>query len=234
MALGLLVLPACGGGAQARLELRNDTGYTGAALRIMDVLPVTTPSSTTHFAMRLSKVYLVPDVDGHRNPTGPSALLWSNPRCADPAGCDYFELARPSAEVNADLASQPQPVDAGTYKYVQLEFCAGGPTGPNVSWQGDGMTAPHEFMFGMCGVTSEEISPPLELKSGDSVSISLGYDLAGSSVVGDVTGSSPPTMPALTAPDGHGVGYNDCAAQSSPAKKTCFNVPAFHPTASKI
>jgi hypothetical protein len=230
----LSVLLGCSSESHVRLELHNDTGAKSGVgtLGIQDVMPVTSASSTSHFSMRLASVYLVEDVDPQsQNNSGAVGSIWKSPHCSGPSDCDFFELARPTDEVNADLASQELAIDPATYRYVRLEFCAGGPSGPNVAWQGDGMGAPHEFMVGMCGVTSAEFTPPLVLKSGDSVAVSLGYDLAGSSVVGDVTADSPATTPALTAPDGHGVGYQDCAAQADPAKKTCFNVPAFHPTA---
>ena len=244
VALSTCFSAACSSGptASVKLTLRNGSNASslsgaslgGIGLRDVGAPPPSTPASTSHFAMRLVKVYLVEDVDAqNQNNVGAVGIVWESPHCAAPGNCDYFEFARPTAAVNADLNSQSLPVSAGTYRYVRIEFCEGGPAGPNVRWQADGMASPHEFTLGECGVTSTKFDPPLVLGSGDSVSVALGYDLSTASIVGNVTPDSPATMPALTAPDGHGVGHLDCAANVDPTKKTCFDPPIFSPSAAK-
>lgn len=245
------LVSACSGegsssSASARLALRNDTGSAastqsfgrggqGGGLGLQGGgATLSSAIAVSHFAMRLSKVYVVTDVDpATQENVGDVGMIWQSPHCSASGECDYFELARPTAEVLADLGSQDLPIRPGTYQYARIEFCQGGPQGPNVEWQADGMSASHAFTLGMCGVTSAKLPQPLVVAAGDHVTVSLGYDLAGSTAVGAVTPESPATTPALTAPDGHGIGYNDCAPDTDTTKKTCFDVPSFQPSASK-
>ncbi len=227
-----------GGGAKARLQLENATGAAAAALSAQSaggLRPSSiTLSSTHYFAAKLASVYLAEDIDpSTSNNKGPTAMLWVSPHCTSGDDCDFFDFARPTATVNADLNSQELDVDPGTYRYVRMEFCYHGmqPTQPNVEWSGGSMTAPHAFLSNGCGVTSAEFDPPLVLRAGDSVSVSLGYDLSSATSVGQPDPTNP-DVPALTADDGHGVGFSDCVV-NDPNTKTCFALPAFTPAAAK-
>jgi hypothetical protein len=238
--LGLLLLSAgCTGAAKARLQLENKTGVAQAGLSGKSAdglhLESITLSSTHYFAMKLASVYLAQDVDPRsQNNVGSTSALWTSPHCTSADDCDPFDFARPTATVNADLNSQQLDVSAGTYRYVRMEFCYHGetPTQPNISWSGADMTTPHAFLEMECGVTSTEFSPVLDLQPGDSVAVALGYDLTGATSVGQPDPNNPGAS-ALTADDGHGVGFDDCVVDDTGTVKTCFRVPTFSPEAIK-
>ena len=231
--------PAAGGAAKAKLELQNVTGAAlqGSTLTTQafgGLHPSSIAVSSTHyFAMKLASVYLAQDIDPQtQNNVGESAMLWVSPHCTNADDCDLFDFARPTDLVNADLNSQELDVPPGTYRYVRMEFCYHGdmPTLPNVEWQGGDMPSPHGFIGGGCGVTSKEFNPPLVLAAGDSVAVALGYDLSNATSVGQPDPNYP-GAPALTADDGHGVGFNDCVVDDAGTTKTCFTVPDFVPSA---
>ncbi len=237
--LALLVwsMGCSNGTTKARLVLQNTTG-AGAGLSGNAVvglhLESITPSSTHYFAMKLASVYLAENVDPvTQNNVGNNAMLWTSPHCTSADDCSLFDFARPTATVNADLNSEELDVDPGTYRYVRMEFCYHGdrPTQPNIVWSGGDMTTPHGFLEMECGVTSAEYNPPLELRPGDSVSVDVGYDLTGATSVGQPNPDDPAGH-ALTADDGHGVGFDDCVVDAANATKTCFRVPQFTPSAS--
>jgi hypothetical protein len=235
MSVGCSGAPSSSQSAKAKLGLRNDTGGGGlttqqaGGLRFQDI----TLSFTQYFGMKLASVYLAEDVDPTtQDNVGQVADLWVSPRCTSADDCDFFNFARATGAVNADLNSQSLEVQLGTYRYARLEFCYHGerPTQPNVSWQGADLSSPHGFIGGGCGVTSKEFNPPLVLVPGDDVSVELGYDLADSTSVGPAEN---PGQNALTAPDGHGVGFDDCAVNDAMTQKDCFRIPGFVPTAVK-
>jgi hypothetical protein len=93
------------------------------------------------------------------------------------------------------------------------------------------MASPRGFIGGGCGITSQEFDPPLVLAAGDAVSVALGYDLTNSVSTGAPTDS--PGQNALTAPDGHGIGFTDCAVNDAMTAKDCFAMPVFTPTVIK-
>jgi hypothetical protein len=77
----------------------------------------------------------------------------------------YFDLARPTAEVNAELNSQDATLEPATYRYARVELCKsyGGQTQadiPTRMWQGPGMDAEQPFVSGDCGRTSQPRSSP--------------------------------------------------------------------------
>jgi hypothetical protein len=98
------------------------------------------PAST--FATKMVQIYLVGDVaeDGWSN-LGGVGYIWINPNCpteTDESGAvrvsnngncdtskitDYFEFARPTAEVNAELNAQQLKIPADTYKYAKVQIC---------------------------------------------------------------------------------------------------------------
>jgi hypothetical protein len=123
-----------------------------------------------------------------------------------------FDFALPADQVNAALNAQARPVQKGSYRYVRIEFCklnSGRAT--NVTW-GTADTGAVEFVGGDCVVTAA-LSPPVSIGSGDEVTITLSYDLAGTVQTGDsASGQS-------------------CAG--SGATRACFTVPTFVPSATR-
>ncbi len=228
-----------GTGASVKLELKNTTG-AGAVhaasvggLGIKNIVPILGPA---RFAMRLGQVYLAEDVDpATMDNSGNTARIWASPNCPTPSTCDYFDFARGTAAVNADLNSQALDVQPGTYRYVRLEFCIGGPPAQgNVSWQAGAMASAREFSFGECGVTSTKFDPPLQIVKGDSVSVALAYDLASISASGPLgSGGAMPGSNVLVDDQGHWRPFIDCADDATTATKTCIDVPGFAPSATK-
>lgn len=221
-----------GGAASARLALQNMTGV-GAGLAgnsaggvHLDAFGI---SSTHYFAMKLSNVSLVEDVDPVTlDNRGQVAQLWVSPHCTSADDCDFFDFARPTAAVNAELNSQRLDVFPGSYRYVRLTFCYDGdrPTKPNIAWSGGAMTSPHAILEMRCAVTSAKVDPPLVLEPGDSVAVALGYDLSGATWVDTDAGA---TM-SDGAPAG---GFEDCVVDAAASTRTCFRFPQFTPSAVK-
>jgi hypothetical protein len=232
MAFGSL---ACNGSAKAKLELHNATattasGLTGSSAGGLKLETVTvTPQSTTYFAMKLSNVSLVPDVDPvTQNNIGEVTELWVAPSCTSADDCPFFDFARPSFEVNAELNSQARDVTPGSYRYVRVTFCKDGdkPTKPNIEWSGGDVTGKQGILEEFCAVTSSEYDPPIVLQAGDTVSVALGYDLAGATQV----------METGPGDGSHGTGYSgglyfDQCLVDSPTTQTCFTIPKFTPAA---
>lgn len=241
MRLPLLVLAvsACADtGASVRLALSNET----QAVQRTSVL-----ADGTALHLKLIAVYLAQDVDPVTQANvGMTSMIWANPQCAgDLAGCnvdglaepaggprvtDYFDLARPSAEINAELHAQATEIDAGSYRYARVELCKGAgndqlPTVPTLRWRGPGMTEEQAFASGDCARTSLPFDPPLVLAAGDSVTVELGYDLARAIVVG-----TPTTSGCSTSIEGDPRCFRACV-DTGPAARTCMDFPEFAPTA---
>lgn len=190
-----------GNNAVANLALEN---ATGASLSSTDC-PVLgddgfkgdecwTPTKT---GLKILNVYVSPDEQGATS--APAGLVWANPACAvnsssttiddknfdydtlgdctDDMVSDYFELARPTAEVNEELNSQDHKLLPGTYNYVQIGFCIGGPKSKNAQFEAEGMTEPYQVESGTCGISSVKADPPIVVGEGESVTVSLSYDL---------------------------------------------------------
>jgi hypothetical protein len=239
-ALALVPLVACTSGASARFELANTTA---AARSAADAL-----ADGTSLRLKIIAVYLAEDVDPTTmNNIGDTQMIWLNPQCnGDISGCnvdgftepaggpritDYFDLARPTAEVNADLNSQAETVTPGSYKYARLELCKayGGQnqaTVPTMMWQGPGMAAERPFTSGDCGRTSLAFDPPLTLAAGDSVEVTLGYDL-GTSVVAGAPGTGAYELAGVD----HW--FRDCADIDG-THRACMDFPDFAPSAAKL
>lgn len=236
--LALVPLLACSSGASARFELANTTA--GAR---------TTPNALpdgTSLRLKIIAVYLAEDVDPTTmNNVGATEMIWLNPQCnGDISGCnvdgfaapsgpritDYFDLARPTAEVNADLNSQAVTVSPGSYKYARLELCKAydgqnEATVPTMMWRGPGMTDEQPFTSGDCGRTSQAFDPPLALAAGDSVEVTLGYDL-GASIVSGAPGAGGFTIAGVD----HW--FRDCADLDD-THRACMDFPDFAPSAAK-
>jgi hypothetical protein len=235
-------------GATARLSLANQTVASGA--RTAGLL-----ADGTSLRLKMIAVYLAEDVDPNTmNNVGSTEMIWLNPQCnGDINGCnidgfthpagpritDYFDLSRPTAEVNAQLSSQGASVSPGTYKYARLELCkaTGGehmPMVPAMMWAGPGMASERPFTSGDCGRTSLPFDPPLELTAGDSVEVTLGYDLGAAIVAGHpgADGCSF-TIAGHEDPDGELHCFRTCVDMNA-SSRVCMDFPDFAPSAAKV
>ena len=233
----LVSLTAACGGATARLQLSNDTATPRQSKRLDD---------GTSLRIKLIAVYLAQDVDAETmNNVGDTEMVWLNPECnGDISGCNidgfalpqgpritsYFDLARSTAEVNAELSSQDAPVSPGTYRYARIEMCkAYGQSQadkPTLMWAAPGMTGEQPFTSGDCGRTSLPFDPPLQLATGDSVAVTLGYDLSKAIVEG------PPAQAGCTIAGEEGHCYRACMMIDA-TTNACMDYPDFAPSAVK-
>src|SRR5262249_7001613 len=147
----------------------------------------------------------------------------------------YFDLARPTAEVNAELNSQGASVSPGTYRYVRLELCKSRgseiPTEPKLMWAGPGMASEQPFYSGECVRNSQRFDPPLTLAVGDSVEVTLGYDLDAAIAAGHPVGS------CLIAGHNDASGAPHCfraCVDVDPSSRVCMDFPDFAPSAAKL
>ncbi len=188
-----------------------------------------------NFKMKLIAAYLSEDIEaGGGSNTGVTSRFYEHPACeGDLKHCDisagtgedgapidkivntYFDFG-PSADVNAALNAQNNPVEAASYKYVRLEFCKyNSGNAPNVQWGGSfgGNTITDaEYKSTACGVTSAELDPPIAIAAGDVATITLSYSLVG--LVSDTGGTG-----------------DNC--ESAGGGTYCFNLPTFLPNATK-
>jgi hypothetical protein len=209
----------------------------------------------TSLRLKLIAAYLAEDVDPvTQNNLGDTEMIWLNPECGgDISGCNvagfalppgprvtqYFDLSRPTAEVNAELNSQDATITPATYRYARVELCKsyGGQTQadiPTLMWQGPGMAAEQPFVSGDCGRTSLPFDPPLTLAAGDAVTISLGYDLAAAIVAGPPAAATHCSL-AVEGHDDPG-GAPHCfraCVDTAPDHRVCMDFPELVPGATK-
>jgi hypothetical protein len=195
----------------------------------------------TTFGIKLIAAYLSEDINPDTgNNVGNTAMIYLNSTCADDimhcdisggtaedgnpmslVVTDYFDLALPSAEVNAALNAQGRSITAGTYRYARLEFCKyNSGDANNLSW---GLTAAggaaddftSEFQRNMCTVNSAAFAEPIAIAAGDTVTVSIAYSLADS-------------VKQVEAESSFG---DNCKTESG--SRYCFTIPTFTPSASK-
>lgn len=243
-------LSGCMGSATARLELANQTAAPAA--RSADGSHVL--ADGTSLRLKIISVSLAPDVDPvTMDNIGESVNIWLNPECGgDNNGCNvagfaqpsgpritqYFDLSRPTADVNAELNSQDAPITPGTYRYARVELCkAYGQMQadvPTLMWKGPGMAAEQPFTSGDCGRTSLPFDPPLDLAAGDAVTVSLGYDLAAAIVAGAPTSGTHCSL-AVEGHDDPG-GEPHCfrtCVDTAADHRVCMDFPELAPGASR-
>jgi hypothetical protein len=232
-------------GATARLTLANQT----SAAKTQSLL-----ADGTSLRLKIIAVYLAEGVDPvTMDNVGATEMIWLNPQCNDdiggcnvdgftqPAGpriTDYFDLARPTAEVNAELNSQGAAVSPGTYHYARVEMCKayGGermPTVPTMMWAGPGMAHEQPFTSGDCGRTSLPFDPPLELAAGDSVEVTLGYDLGAAIVAGARGSGYGCSIAGHNDPSGAPHCFRACVDVDA-TTRACMDFPDFVPSAAKV
>lgn len=155
--------------------------------------------AATTYGMKIVQIYLNEDVaeDGWSN-KGTNAYIWINPACetqteedgsikvANNGQCDtkkittYFNLARPTAEVNADLNAQQIPVPSLTYRYIRMELCDQNNSDNNVqiASTSGGLSTATELRTNACVIVPAKIDPPLAVSADAAVTINLAYDLS--------------------------------------------------------
>jgi hypothetical protein len=242
-----LVASACTGSASARLELANQTAapppHSAALL-----------ADGTSLRLKLIAAYIAEDVDPTtQDNIGRSAMIWLNPECGgDISNCNvagmtlppgprvtqYFDLARPSDEVNAELNAQDSPIEPSTYRYARVELCKafGGQTQadiPTLMWKGPGMASEQPFVSGDCGRTSLPFDPPLVIAAGDAVTVSLGYDLASAVVAGAPGSHGSFTLAGHDEPGGQPHWYRACVDLAAD-QRVCMDFPELSPSAARL
>ena len=243
-----LALSGCMGSATARLELANQTASSAA--RSSAIL-----ADGTSLRLKVISVSLAEDVDtATMNNIGQVVNIWLNPEChGDNNGCNvagfaqppgpritqYFDLSRPTAEVNAELNSQDATITPATYRYARLDLCKalGGQNQadvPTLMWRGPGMNAEQAFVSGDCGRTSLPFNPPLDLAAGDAVTVSLGYDLAAAIVDGPPTSATHCSLAVEghNDPSGEPHCYRTCV-DTAVDHRVCMDFPELVPGAAR-
>jgi hypothetical protein len=240
-----IALSACTGSASARLELANQTAVSQphAAAVLAD---------GTSLRLKVIAVYLAEDVDPvTQDNIGRSAMIWLNPECADdttgkklPAGprvMQYFDLARPTAEVNAQLNSQDLAIEPATYRYARIELCRPGGDQPQamvptLMWKGPGMTSEESSVSGDCARSSLPFDPPMVVDPGDAVTVSLGYDLATAVVAGAPHADAPHCSLSIAGHDdasGEPHCFRACVNLSTD-QRVCMDFPELAPSAARL
>ena len=241
---------ACTGSASARLELTNRTATPAA--RAADTAAVL--ADGTSLRLKLIAAYIAVDVDPvTMDNIGDSAMIWLNPECADDiSGCNvagftqppgprvtqYFDLARSSDDVNAELNSQDLPIEPATYRYARVEMCKAydgqtQATIPTLMWKGPGMSAEQPFTSGDCGRTSLPFDPPLVVAAGDAVKVSLGYDLASAVVAGAPHAFSSYSIAGHDDANGNPHVFRACVDVSA-EQRVCMDFPELAPSAARM
>jgi hypothetical protein len=208
---GLLAMAAgsaCGDTGQVKIQLSPSARGTAQALTGLgaqvQALQELRPIPAELFEMKILSAYVVEDIDSaSMDNLGQVERIWVNPDCPSDDGCrdsnvGFFDLSDP-VEANRKLNSQAREINAGVYRYVRVEFCIGGAQGNLLRYKTAGMPASIEASYGGCGVTSERMDPPVELKAGETINIALEYDLSkqplyyavGSTTCGTVDTSTP-------------------------------------------
>lgn len=167
-----------------KLQLASVTASSLASHQPISILG-TCPSgftciTPTSFKMKILAAYVVEDIDPTTsNNVGQVGMVWLNPKCSTindckPSMVDYSDLTDPTA-FNTELNSQAIGVKTGSYKYVRLEFCQGSADASNVKVTSGSTTK--EFTYGGCGVTSAALATPITVSEGQSLTITVSYDL---------------------------------------------------------
>lgn len=234
LALVAVMSTACDSGGTAVLRLRGSVGGTtiGSQAATQAISLGEDPSAPAIFKMKLIAAYLSEQVaSGGGDNVGRTPMIYLNPDCGgDIVHCDlsagtapdgkpithvverYFDFGLPPDQVNAALNAQERSIEAATYRYLRIEFCkynAGGAS--NVVW-GTASSGEIPFIGGDCVLTAE-LSPPITVKDGDAVTITLNYDLSGTVQTGEVASGQ------------------SCTGTGSTT--SCFTVPTFVPSATK-
>jgi hypothetical protein len=197
------------------------------------------------FGLKIVAIYLAEDVDSvTMDNVGDVQRIWTNPVC-DPDGTrcsiapwsgpnqvkDYFDLALPSDVVNARLSSQGATVQPGSYRYLRFDMAGVLPPGED--------NAVPNLRFGASAASASEVrfrgnnytillDPPLALGSGDSVTVTLAYDVTDSYY-------ADPGLSTGRPPAGYDISEWYCAGvEHDPAGPPCLAFKGFVPSVGKV
>jgi hypothetical protein len=239
--LALSVVGSSGCQPTAGVKIAFDNRNAGAITQSLTAADGQTPSV---FGIHLVAAYLAEDQDGKMDNVGEVGRIWTNPIC-DPdlyrcgispkAGpyrvTEYFDLALPTEEVNARLNAQEHTIKPGTYRLLRLDMAgvldpseASDPGLPNMRY---GMAGETPSEVRRTNVHVVKLDPPIELAEGDTVTLSLGYDIRDSYFAGpEVDESHPP----------EGISFNDwiCGDHSrNPVGGPCLKFKGFAPSVTR-
>ncbi len=204
----------------------------GSSVGVLPFASILSTEAPSVFQMKLIAVYLTEDIDPNsQNNVGMTSMIYLNPDCQDDImHCDisggtaedgapmskvissYFDFAQASADVNAAINAQGRSIEPATYKYARVEFCKyNSQNANNIKWQASGMSSPREFKAGSCTSNSTVFSTPITVAQGDSVTVTLSYDLS------NLVSSTAPSY------------QND----QDPSSGKYFTLPTFEPSATQ-
>jgi len=245
-----LVAAGCWRSAEAKLQFENQTTAAHSARW--------SPGSAlladgTSLRIKLLNVSITEDVDPVTlDNVGVTSNIWVNPECGgDVSSCDvagmdpssthhitqFFDFAQPTEAVNAALNAQHAKIDPGTYRYARITFCraVGGQnvaSSPTLMWKAPGMPGELAFTSGDCGRTSQPFATPMQIEVGDTVQVTLGYDLDEAIVVGAPDRTSRASLEGHVEADGTPHFYRACF-DIDPTTRACMDFPDFAPSATK-
>jgi len=159
---------------------------------------------------KIIAIYLSQDMDENGTNIGTTSMVYLNPNCNNNISLcdistpslknnpkkntynlvqDYFELARPSDIVNAEINAQYRTIKPGTYKYLRFEFCKyNDENHKTLSYAGilDGEAfGPIELQTGGC--TSDILLlNPIEVEEGETITVNLNYTYENLFIHGDL------------------------------------------------
>jgi hypothetical protein len=204
-----------------------------------------TSGAPSAFAVKLTAIYLVEDQedataegDWLGNNIGNQVRVWIDPACGEDvsdescAGAGYFDLNRPSAEVNAALNAQAANAVPGTYRYMKVALLGvqqkSANTLLNARWADAASSTPEQEFASLQTEWGVPFTTPLVLAAGDSVTATITYDL--SSMV--YRGSD--AQEKLAGQGKYQPNRADDCAGAEGAPRTCIEFPALTASASKI
>lgn len=182
---------------------KKKQGTSGSAkLALTNSTSMSLATTLTYYGLKIKTVYISPDEMGAVS--APAGTIWVNPDCSPStsstdvdgkmydylsnSNCNvnnvktYFNLARTTEAVNADLNSQNLAILPGSYNYVHIEICSGDliDTSRTIKYQTSDMAEATELQGSGCTIHSDKTASPIQVSEGGGVIVTLSYDLAGS------------------------------------------------------
>ncbi|MBM4381168.1 MAG: hypothetical protein FJ086_17990 [Deltaproteobacteria bacterium] len=236
-----LVLMGCGPSGTVKVALENGDAraLTGSSRFALSG----TSGTPSAFGIKLSAIYLVEDQENATaeggwlgNNVGKTVLLWKDPGCVSNLSGEscknigFFDLARPTAEVNAALNSQAAGAEAGTYRYIKIALLGqqqgGNNTYVNTRWADDTSSTPEQQYASIQTEWGAPFTTPLTIAAGDAILATLSYDLA-AAVYRDSDAQEKVAGQGLAQPGR----ADDCAGTGG--SRICIEFPALTATAVK-
>lgn len=210
-------------------------------------------STPSLLEVKIAAIYLVEDIEGatretgyNGNNIGNQAKIYIAPGCDDSltdsicaAGMTAVNLAGTTEQVNATLNSQIRDINKGTYRYVRLALLGSqqGATNTynNIKWSASSgsLSAENREVASVVTEITRPLETPLEIGSGDSVTLNLTYSLQESVTFGDSTievmqpGQGTYQLDASQRPK------NDDRKDQGTSNAVCLKLPEFVPNATK-